>query len=126
MGSPLEIKNIRIVESKIVYLEESNSDWDFNFNVELFYGEDTKKAGKIEIICEGKEFSGDESNYLKIKIQSEFFVSSESEEEFGHFVLNAVSITFPYLRSHITTLTSSVGMNPVIIPPLNVHELLSE
>lgn len=37
---------------------------------------------------------------------------------------NAVAIMFPYLRSQITLLTSQPGVDPVIIPALNIKKIL--
>ena len=37
---------------------------------------------------------------------------------------NAVAILFPYMRSQITLLTSQPGLEPVIIPALNIKKLL--
>ena len=37
---------------------------------------------------------------------------------------NAVAILFPYMRSQITLLTSQPDMTPVILPPININDLL--
>lgn len=39
---------------------------------------------------------------------------------------NAPAILFPYLRAHITTLTSLSGMQPIILPTMNLQSLRSE
>jgi len=39
---------------------------------------------------------------------------------------NAVSILFPYLRSEVTLLTSQPGIQPIIIPPININKLIEE
>lgn len=39
---------------------------------------------------------------------------------------NAVSIIFPYLRSEITLLTSQPEVDPVVLPPINVVQLVEQ
>jgi len=39
------------------------------------------------------------------------------------FYLNAPAIIFPYVRAYITTLTALSGIDPVIIPTLNLSAL---
>ena len=38
---------------------------------------------------------------------------------------NAIAIMFPYLRSYISSLTTQPGMQPIVLPPINIMELLS-
>jgi preprotein translocase subunit SecB len=42
------------------------------------------------------------------------------------FFMNAPAIIFPYLRSYITTLTVLSGIDPVILPTLNLSALGKE
>ncbi|MFA5480464.1 MAG: protein-export chaperone SecB [Candidatus Muiribacteriota bacterium] len=43
-----------------------------------------------------------------------------SEEDFKKFMtVNAPSILFPYLRSTLTSVTSQMGINPIILPTIN-------
>ena len=42
------------------------------------------------------------------------------------FYMNAPAIIFPYLRSYITTLTVLSGIDPVILPTLNLSALGKE
>lgn len=39
---------------------------------------------------------------------------------------NAIAIMFPYLRSYISSLTTQPGMQPIVLPPINIMALLSE
>ncbi len=39
---------------------------------------------------------------------------------------NTVSILFPYIRSEVTILTTQPGLEPIIIPPLNINRLIDE
>lgn len=40
------------------------------------------------------------------------------------FEINAVTIMFPYLRALVTTITANANVPPLILPPINVINLL--
>ncbi|NLJ01090.1 MAG: hypothetical protein GX371_08085 [Bacteroidales bacterium] len=66
----------------------------------------------------------DKNNSLNIDISSEGFFEfddelSESEKEF-FFNINALAILFPYIRAYISTLTSLSGIQPLILPTINL------
>lgn len=77
------------------------------------------------IVKLGLEF-GDESliktnSYLKGVIIGVF--EQEINTEFD-LTPNATAILFPYLRSLISDVTSKGSRDPIILPPINVHEFL--
>ena len=39
---------------------------------------------------------------------------------------NAVAILFPYLRSQVSLLTTQPGVEPVILPPLNIAKMVEQ
>ena len=58
-----------------------------------------------------------------------FETSEEITEDFkdGHFAsVNAPTITFPYLRSFVTTFTVNAGLDPVILPTINFQALVEQ
>ncbi len=50
---------------------------------------------------------------------------AEMEDEMleKFFYQNATAILFPYIRAYVTTLTSLSGINPVVLPTLNLTKL---
>jgi preprotein translocase subunit SecB len=38
--------------------------------------------------------------------------------------MNAPALIFPYIREHITSITSKAGLQPVILPPTNIMALV--
>ena len=40
--------------------------------------------------------------------------------------VNGTAILFPYLRSIITTITSSMGIQPIILPTMNIVKMIKE
>lgn len=39
---------------------------------------------------------------------------------------NTLAILFPYLRSQVTLITAQPGMEPIIIPPININSLIEK
>lgn len=65
---------------------------------------------------------------IEVDIVSFFVFDSQIEKTMLDklFFMNAPAIIFPYLRSYITTLTVLSGIDPVILPTLNLSALGKE
>lgn len=63
---------------------------------------------------------------LFVSLVGRFGLTSDFPEELRDmlFKKNAVAIMFPYMRSQLTLLTSQPGMDPFVLPPLNIAKLL--
>lgn len=102
-------------------------DIDFNQELELDY--EQKKA---IIVLECKLFENAiEKNYpftLNVSLVGFFeFNSDLSEEQIINMLeVNGTAILFPYLRSIITTITSNIGIQPIILPTLNIVDMLRQ
>lgn len=97
------------------------------------YSIDIEANGKVE----GNEFSlfmtvllnsNDDSISAKVSMcgNFEFDETIEADTLDSMFCANAAAIIFPYIRSYITTLTSLSGVEPVILPTLNMSPLGEE
>lgn len=40
--------------------------------------------------------------------------------------IHSITMLLPYIRSQLTILTSQPGVDPVILPPFNVYDLLNK
>ncbi|QPW12481.1 protein-export chaperone SecB [Mammaliicoccus sciuri] len=54
-------------------------------------------------------------------IIGDFEIREESEY---NLIPNAIAMLFPYIRSLISDLTSKGNKKPIILPPININELL--
>jgi len=65
---------------------------------------------------------------IEVDIVSFFVFDSQIEKDQLDklFYMNAPAIIFPYMRSYITTLTVLSGIDPVILPTLNLSALGKE
>lgn len=66
--------------------------------------------------------------YVNISGFFEICINENISEDIKNSLLNknTLSILFPYLRSQITLITSQPGMQPIIVPPININALLEE
>ncbi|MFY3791388.1 protein-export chaperone SecB [Ureibacillus sp. MALMAid1270] len=62
--------------------------------------------------------------YLKTIIRG-FFTCSE-DVNIEEFQFNGMAILLPYVRSIITSITAQAGINPVILPPINVYNVFDK
>lgn len=64
----------------------------------------------------------DENNVLNIEVNivGNFEIDKDTEDLQSFIEINAPAILFPYIRAHITTITSLSGIKPVILPTLNM------
>lgn len=67
----------------------------------------------------------DSKNNLNIEIKSIGFfeykgVTLNTEEENIYFYTSAPAILFPYIRAHIGTISNLSGINPILLPTLNL------
>ncbi|HLR35138.1 MAG TPA: protein-export chaperone SecB [Tissierellales bacterium] len=94
-------------------IEAANSKIDENYNVEL--------ETNLRIIKDDEE---------KLKLQSKFvglFSTIDGEENMDideYIENNAPALMFPYVREHISAITTKSGINPIFLPPINFVTLL--
>ena len=91
------------IEKKTNMLSDDDCEVEIVFNLKYAdYNIDISLIGNFTILCE-------DDNMKKQVIEK-----------------NTVSILFPYIRSEVTILTSQPELEPFIIPPLNINNLIDE
>ncbi len=68
----------------------------------------------------------DKANSIKIEIEvvGYFKYSNIEEKKLNDFLYqNAPAILFPYIRAYISALTTLSGINPIVLPTLNLVSL---
>lgn len=48
------------------------------------------------------------------------------QKNMGILEKNTIAIMFPYLRSYISLLTSHPGMNPIVLPAININAMIND
>ena len=68
----------------------------------------------------------EEKYTVNVSIVGVFEFSENADEVTKNIIIekNTISILFPYVRSQVTLLTSQPDIKPMIIPPLNINNLI--
>lgn len=101
-------------------------DLDFDFEASAILSEEKERA-IITLTTEifNEDFVDNEFPfYLKTTIRG-FFTCSE-DVNIKDFQFNGMAILLPYVRSIITSVTAQAGINPVILPPINVYKVFNK
>ena len=61
---------------------------------------------------------------LKLVLKADFEYRGELDERI--IEINGTAIVFPYLRAIITNITSNFGMEPIILPVLNIKKIADD
>lgn len=71
-------------------------------------------------------FGKKEQEYEFEIVASGYFTLDPGEDPMQIIKQNAVAIIFPYIRSQISLLTAQPEMTPVVLPPVNIVQLLED
>ena len=117
------IKNSSLSLKNFVSADEISLNLELNATVPS-KGEDLQP--QLEIVVDMKDKEGGFS--LSMRIVG-FFEADESvdKQQLNAFIaLNAPAILFPYIRAFISSLTAQAGIQPIIIPTVNLYGLGQE
>jgi preprotein translocase subunit SecB len=111
----------QILKSVIDITDISNISKELDIEIKRTNGENEEK-NSFKLLLDVNIKDRNES--LNIDIIAEgFFDFNENlskEEMDAFFNVNAPAILFPYVRSYISTLTALSGINPIILPTINL------
>ena len=116
-----QFENFLIQKSVFNLVSNSVSDLSVSFSPS---GELDYENGKFRLYL--GIYISDESESLQIELDAVgFFTFGEvSRAELSDFLfVNAPALLFPYLRAYISTLSTLSGINPVVLPTLNLISL---
>lgn len=69
--------------------------------------------------------SGEKKEEYTFEIQASGFFFHEGDASDEIIQQNAVAIVMPYIRSEVSILTAQPGMEPVVLPPFNITEMIN-
>lgn len=129
MLSDLKIDRVRVDKSEFRFntnfneSPEASLELNVNYDVDFMVSVDDEKSGIVLLECgvNSNEKFQDVPFAIEVSIVGFFSVEEGKMQE---YFVNAVSVLFPYLRAHISTLTSISGIPPVTLPSINVIKLL--
>jgi len=113
--------------------DKNNIQLEPTFSVSHHYFTDPVNGVEVTLGCElfDKDFSNtDKPFYLNLILKGLFTIETENKEQISLDIVkdvsfaNTVAILFPYLRSSITSITATANVDPLILPTININNLL--
>ena len=100
---------------------KSENDLQVEFGFAFNKRENGEFVSSIRIIGTKK----DEYNFV-VRASGYFQISETVEDSNILIQQNAIAIVFPYIRSQISLLTAQPEVDPVILPPMNIAQMVKE
>lgn len=119
--SPLVLDKIEIIESTFRKKNESLEGLELGVQVEHSF----KRLDEdiFEVILITTVSDEDERVYISVKGRAIF---TTQQENMDILEKNTIAIMFPYIRSHISIVTTQPGMNPIVLPAMNIVALIND
>lgn len=114
------IKSFKYEKNKNFKLKEKNIPIPFDFQTSFKKIDDDNLIAEINVSIENDEKFPFQ---LSLTLQSGF-KSSKWESSAKQVELTTTTILFPYVRALITSLTAVAGEQPIILPVMNVAEMM--
>lgn len=117
-----------VLKLKRIYFNELNFSREdvekSNIDVEVEKNQSTDN--EYEITLNLSIANSEEKYTVNVSIVGVFEFSENTDEVTKNIIIekNTISILFPYVRSQVTLLTSQPDIKPMIIPPLNINNLI--
>ena len=119
--SPLILNKIEIIESsfrkKDVPLE------GLELGVQVEHSVNKLDDDIFEVIIITIVSDEDENIYIRVKERAIF---NTDQKNMDILEKNTIAIMFPYIRSYISTLTTQPGMNPIVLPAMNIIAMVND
>ena len=119
--SPLVLEKIEIVESTFRKKDEALEGIELGVQVEHSFNrldEDT-----FEVILITTVSDEDEKVYVSVKGRAIF---NTQQKNMDILEKNTIAIMFPYIRSYISIVTTQPGMNPIVLPAMNIVAMIND
>lgn len=96
---------------------------DFDIEKEVTYISEREMQVRLIVYL----FKNTEKEYpFKMKVAIRGFFEIENNDDNINFEPNAIAILYPYIRSIVSTYTSTANVMPLILPVINVNKMLQD
>ena len=119
--SHLRLEKIEIVESNFRKKDESIEHLELGVQVERSLKKISDKV--FEVLLETTVSDEDEKVFVNVKGKAIF---STEQENMDILEKNMIAIMFPYIRSYISIITTQPGMNPIVLPAMNIVAIVND
>ena len=120
-ASQLKLIDLIIVERSFSRSEKDIQNAVLKIEIEKDIQKQPENQYEITLAVRLKEKNDQINVYVKSKAHF------TTQQENTHLIeKNTIAIMFPYIRSHISTITSQPGMMPIVLPPINIAAMLKD
>ncbi len=119
--SPLILKKIEVTDASFHRKEYDISNLELDLSVEKKIDEIDENTYRVSL----KTDVHDDDSFLNVSVTT--IGIFETDQKYHSLVeSNAIAIMFPFVRSYITSLTTQPGMEPIVLPAINVLSLVKD
>lgn len=119
--SPLVLEKIEIVESSFRKKDESLDELELGIRVEHSLNKVSDETFEVVLITTISD--EDEKVFVNVKGRAIF---NTNQENMDILEKNTIAIMFPYIRSYISIITTQPGMNPIVLPAMNIMAMIND
>ena len=119
--SPLVLEKIEIVESSFRKKDESLDELELGIRVEHSLNKISDETFEVVLITTISD--EDEKVFVNVKGRAIF---NTNQENMDILEKNTIAIMFPYIRSYISIITTQPGMNPIVLPAMNIMAMIND
>ncbi len=120
-ASQLKLVDLMIVESSFSRTEKEIQDAALEMEIEKDIQKQSEDQYEITLAVRLKE----KNNQINVYVKSKAHFTTQQENT-NLIEKNTIAIIFPYVRSHISSITSQPGMMPIVLPPMNIAAMLKD
>ena len=120
-ASQLKLVDLMIVESSFSRTEKEIQDAALEMEIEKDIQKQSEDQYEVTLAVRLKEKNDQINIYVKSKAHF-----TTQQENTNLIEKNTIAIMFPYVRSHISSITSQPGMMPIVMPPMNIAAMLKD
>lgn len=119
--SPLVLDKIEIVES--TFRKKDVSLDGLELGVQIEHSLNCLGDNKYEVLLITTISDEDENVFVSVKGRAIFITD---QENMNILEKNTIAIMFPYIRSYISIITTQPGMNPIVLPAMNIVAMIND
>ena len=109
-------------------MSRDNSDNEYNTSFKVEYAVNNHDSTKIRVTIDTLIRNSTNSLSLSLQTVAVFGIEKGNMADSLYEQImkqNTVAIVFPFIRSQVSLLTTQPGMQPIILPPMNIAALMN-
>ena len=118
--SPLVLEKIEIVESTFRKKDEPLDGLELGVKVEHSFNKIDEYVFEVILITTVSD--EEEKIFVSVKGRAIF---NTPQGNMDILEKNTIAIMFPYIRSYISIVTTQPGMNPIVLPAMNIVAMIN-